>query len=294
MNTTNMLNLYVACNEKENAYILICADNKEDAAMIAEEFRESTKRSGKFRVYDNYTGEVSFCCDHVLTKKTSKTKCFCLLYTVDNTAYMVYAKTEKEAFIKVSNRNFDSLNENNRDDALRRENYIIDEFTPETNSNGILEFYDVNNIMKCFRLLYTVDNTAYMVYAKTEEEAFIKVSDRNYDSLNEDNRDDALRRENYIIDEFTPETNGDGILEFIDVNNTMERNGCEAGVVHEEKNVLISVCQDTTEKGCGWYIDVINSEGKAKNLSICWTRTQARAAAEAFAKTMGDIPVEFF
>lgn len=219
MNTTNMLNLYVACNEKENAYILICADNKEDAAMIAEEFRESTKRSGKFRVYDNYTGEVRFCCDHVLTKKTSK--------------------------------------------------------------------------MKCFRLLYTVDNTAYMVYAKTEEEAFIKVSDRNYDSLNEDNRDDALRRENYIIDEFTPETNGDGILEFIDVNNTMERNGCEAGVVHEEKNVLISVCQDTTEKGCGWYIDVINSEGKAKNLSICWTRTQARAAAEAFAKTMGDIPVEF-
>ena len=76
--------------------------------------------------------------------------------------------------------------------------------------------------MKIFRVLYTPDNTAYMVYAETEKEAYEKASRRNYRDLVSDSYD-ALRRDLYDIVEFVPDTNGDGVLTFYDIYDTFQR-----------------------------------------------------------------------
>lgn len=74
--------------------------------------------------------------------------------------------------------------------------------------------------MKCWRVLYVPDNTAFMVWAESKEEGLNKARKRNIKELNAE--EDCS--ENYIIDEFTPETNDVGILVFYDIYSTFERN----------------------------------------------------------------------
>ncbi len=74
--------------------------------------------------------------------------------------------------------------------------------------------------MKCWRVLYKPDNTAFMVWAETEQIGLDKVRKRNLKEL--ENTEDSL--EDYIIDEFTLETNGTGMLVFYDVYSVFERN----------------------------------------------------------------------
>ncbi len=74
--------------------------------------------------------------------------------------------------------------------------------------------------MKCWRVLYVPDNTAFMVWAESKEEGLDKARKRNIKELNTE--EDCS--ENYIIDEFTPETNDVGILVFYDIYSTFERN----------------------------------------------------------------------
>lgn len=73
--------------------------------------------------------------------------------------------------------------------------------------------------MKCWRILYVPDNTAFMVWAESEEAALKKARERNRKEL-----DTEEYVEEYKIDEFTPETNEVGILVFYDIYTTFERN----------------------------------------------------------------------
>ena len=75
--------------------------------------------------------------------------------------------------------------------------------------------------MKCYRILYQPDDTAFMVWAETEEKALELARTRNITEL--ENADDE-GPEDYLIDEFTPESNGTGILAFYDVQACFERN----------------------------------------------------------------------
>lgn len=74
--------------------------------------------------------------------------------------------------------------------------------------------------MKCYRILYTIDNTAFMVYAKDSVEALKKARERNVRELDEVEYE---KEEDYIIDEFTIDTNGTGILAFYDCYSVHER-----------------------------------------------------------------------
>lgn len=85
------------------------------------------------------------------------------------------------------------------------------------------------NDMKCWRVLYTPDDTAFMVWAKTEDQAFEKVKERNMNELDEGGGDS---RTEYLIDEFTPETNKTGIMAFYDVYSVFKRKN-EAGEIIE-------------------------------------------------------------
>lgn len=76
--------------------------------------------------------------------------------------------------------------------------------------------------MKCWRVLYKPDNTAFMVWADTKELALDKARKRNISEL-DDITEEGI--EDYIIDEFTPDTNKNGILAFYDVYSVFERNG---------------------------------------------------------------------
>ena len=79
--------------------------------------------------------------------------------------------------------------------------------------------------MKCFRVLYKPDDTAFMVWADTEDDAFEKAKTRNISELDTslDEETEGASRSDYVIDEFTPETNGTGILVFYDVYTVFER-----------------------------------------------------------------------
>lgn len=74
--------------------------------------------------------------------------------------------------------------------------------------------------MKCWRVLYKPDNTAFMVWAETEEIALKKVRERNIYEL--DNPEEECIND-YIIGEFTPKTNNIGIIAFYDVYLSFER-----------------------------------------------------------------------
>lgn len=74
--------------------------------------------------------------------------------------------------------------------------------------------------MKCYRVLYTPDNTAFMVWETSEENALKKVRPRNCKELPEGTEES---QNDYIVDVFTPETNGTGILAFYDVYTTFNR-----------------------------------------------------------------------
>lgn len=74
--------------------------------------------------------------------------------------------------------------------------------------------------MKCFRILYTLDDTAFMVWAETEDQALEKVRERNRSELT--NTDES--KSDYKIDAFTPETNDTGMLVFYNVYEVFERN----------------------------------------------------------------------
>ena len=71
--------------------------------------------------------------------------------------------------------------------------------------------------MKCFRVLYKPDDTAFMVWAETEEKALELARTRNLKELANDHNEGP---EDYLVDEFTPETNGTGILAFYDVQES--------------------------------------------------------------------------
>lgn len=72
--------------------------------------------------------------------------------------------------------------------------------------------------MKCWRILYVPDNTAFMVWAESKEAALNNARERNCKELD---TNDCV--DDYIIDEFTPETNEVGILVFYDIYTTFER-----------------------------------------------------------------------
>lgn len=76
--------------------------------------------------------------------------------------------------------------------------------------------------MKCWRVLYKPDNTAFMVWAYTESSALIKAMKRNQAELNDPKQYD-LGEDNYIVDEFNLETNGSGVLAFYDCYSVYER-----------------------------------------------------------------------
>lgn len=73
--------------------------------------------------------------------------------------------------------------------------------------------------MRCWRVLYKPDNTAFMIWAETKEMALKNVRRRNLSEL--ENAEDCV--DDYLIDEFTPETNDIGILVFYDVYSVFER-----------------------------------------------------------------------
>lgn len=74
--------------------------------------------------------------------------------------------------------------------------------------------------MKCWRVLYKPDDTAFMVWADIKEIALEKVRKRNIEELDVPEEECI---DDYLIDEFTPETNGVGILAFYDVYSVFER-----------------------------------------------------------------------
>ena len=74
--------------------------------------------------------------------------------------------------------------------------------------------------MKCYRVLYTPDNTAFMVYAENETDALLKARNRN---LNELDETEFESEKDYLVDEFTINTNGTGILAFYDCYAVYER-----------------------------------------------------------------------
>ena len=157
-------------------------------------------------------------------------KCWRILYVPDNTAFMIWAESKEAALNNARERNRKELGAKDCVD-----DYEIDEFTPETNEVGILVFYYIYTtfeqtqdrdkfeqerkaIMKCWRILYVPDNTAFMVWAESKEAALNKARERNRKELGaKDCVDD------YKIDEFTPETNTVGIIVFYDIYTTFER-----------------------------------------------------------------------
>ena len=78
--------------------------------------------------------------------------------------------------------------------------------------------------MKCWRVLYVPDNTAFMVWAESKDIALDKVRKRNINEL--ENIKDCV--DDYLIDEFTQETNDSGILAFYDIYETFERNSIKS------------------------------------------------------------------
>lgn len=73
---------------------------------------------------------------------------------------------------------------------------------------------------KCYRVLYSGDDTAFAVWAESEEEALKKAMERNDSELEEET--DKI---DYLVTEFTPETNGTGMLVFYDAYQVRERKG---------------------------------------------------------------------
>lgn len=67
MKITEMANLYVGYNEKENIKVLICAINKEEAEYVAEDYKFRNDIEGNFVIstYDNVETEFDY--DYVLT-----------------------------------------------------------------------------------------------------------------------------------------------------------------------------------------------------------------------------------
>lgn len=87
--------------------------------------------------------------------------------------------------------------------------------------------------MKCWRILYKPDDTAFMIWANTEEEAFKKVKERNENELDKGN---DTSKADYLIDEFTPKTNETGILAFYDVYSVFERKDETGSIISCQNN----------------------------------------------------------
>lgn len=77
--------------------------------------------------------------------------------------------------------------------------------------------------MKCYRVLYKPDNTGFMVWAESDKEALDKARKKNRSELDGDDIEENLQ--DYLLDEFKPETNDHGILVFYDIYSVYERNG---------------------------------------------------------------------
>ena len=76
--------------------------------------------------------------------------------------------------------------------------------------------------LKVYRVLYVPDDTAFMIYAESVEQALEKAIKKNIDEL--EYSDGVDNMEDYLIDEFTPETNNTGMLTFWDVYTVFPRN----------------------------------------------------------------------
>lgn len=74
--------------------------------------------------------------------------------------------------------------------------------------------------MRCWRVLYKPDNTAFMVWAGMRRDALKKARARNVLELENSEGESAS---DYMVDEFTPDTNGTGILAFYDVYSVNPR-----------------------------------------------------------------------
>lgn len=74
--------------------------------------------------------------------------------------------------------------------------------------------------MKCYRILYKPDNTAFMVWAENKQQALDIAHEKNKKELPTDQEIDIT---DYHAVEFTPGTNSIGILTFYDIYETFER-----------------------------------------------------------------------
>lgn len=70
MLVTDMTNLFVGHNEKENFTVLICASDETEAASIAEKYRTDLEMDGEFDITEFYQTCTTFDCDYILTKET--------------------------------------------------------------------------------------------------------------------------------------------------------------------------------------------------------------------------------
>lgn len=131
----------------------------------------------------------------------------------DNIAFFFNWDILHNDFIKEVNKN-----SNIRNNSTDFEKWLLENIEGELKK--FIREKREEKIMKCWRVLYKPDNTAFMVWAETEQIGLDKVRKRNLKEL--ENTEDSL--EDYIIDEFTLETNGTGMLVFYDVYSVFERN----------------------------------------------------------------------
>lgn len=90
---------------------------------------------------------------------SSDMKCYRVLYQPDNTGFMIWADSEKEALNKARKRNrseLDNIEEENAKD------YLINEFTQKTNDNGIMAFYDVYAVFERSGVVFCIDMSEKM------------------------------------------------------------------------------------------------------------------------------------
>ena len=67
MKVTELNNLYVGYNEKENFRVLICALDKQEAYEIAAEYGSDSNLEGEWEISEYSDVNMNFDCDYVIT-----------------------------------------------------------------------------------------------------------------------------------------------------------------------------------------------------------------------------------
>lgn len=69
MKVTDMNNLFVGANKAEDFKVLICAQDHDEAAAIAESYRADSSMGGMFEISEFDDADTKFDCDYVLAKE---------------------------------------------------------------------------------------------------------------------------------------------------------------------------------------------------------------------------------